>query len=699
MFLKDFLYFLVDGSGNSYRVNNGMVETSSTPTPLPVSPDGWQEKSIKYGRSAKYHGLFRSFTTPMKFVKEGAMILRDRLYKSGTESPLFMIIHRLDKAFSGEWKHNFFYKGELDLSKAEDTETYASCNIMEGDLVKLFKANEGTTYEIPINVPEVRVVKMDGLSLKSKTNYLILRSFAAQSLFRKQIIPFQKTNAEGYFFNLILQDSIGDLIDLAANEITSEDLTVSEKYLFEANAPISVTIQITGEVIANVPSGSGQAGQEWKMETSLGQLISMGTFAIPFTDQPASFSLSGTINLVKGERVFLYRSSTAYNNSGAWSYTDATAFSINTVDKYKGTFIKALPLSYVFQQLLNKITESTTYIFASNYLTAEWDNLLITGMDAVRGIDNPKMKVSFSKLYDSVNVPCNISLSLKDITVKIEEKKKAYGETVVSAIGEVKELVIKTAAEHQFNTLKIGYPNLKTEDVNGRDEFNVTQVYTSPVKKVIKDLNIISEVIASMYEIELTRINLNGKSTTNNDVDNDSCFLHVEKFSTTGLPTEPPIYYKLYRKVYDSITGIIDPATAFNIELSPKRCLLRHGNYLRSVFYWNESGKLKFQTSDRNADLKTVSGTEIIEEKADVNISDLAEPLFIPLTFNFKSPVPKDIIEVMENNPDQSISFVWNDTTWYGHVVDIGIQPADNSEQEVVSLVRPDNDILKLING
>jgi hypothetical protein len=308
-----------------------------------------------------------------------------------------------------------------------------------------------------------------------------------------------------------------------------------------------------------------------------------------------------------------------------------------------------------------------------------------------------KIKISLAKLFDAVNVPCNIEASILGNVFSIEEKAKAYKNDVVAALGDIRDPVIRTAQDHQFNTVRIGYPPIKTEDINLRDEFNCQHTYSSPVKKAIRELPIISEVVAAMYEIEYARINLDGKNTTSSDLDNDTCFLHINTTPTFGTGDQPGTYYTLYRKVYDAISGIINSVTAFNVELSPKRCLLRHGNYLRSIFYWNEAKYLNFTTSDRNAELKTVSGAEVIEEKADVLIGDLADPIFLPLTVSGKGRSPKNLIEAMETTPNGSASFVIDGVTYYGFITDIGIQPANNAEQEFTALLRPDNNLNELL--
>lgn len=698
MILKDFLYFLTDSAGNFYRVRAGVVELTTTPSPLPVTPDGWQEKSIKYGRSARYFGLIRSFSLPLKFIKDGATIVRNILYTQGTEAELFLVIHRIDKSFGGGWKHKFFYRGELDLTKVEDNETFVAVPVLEGDLFKSFKANENTTYELPLNVAAARIVKMDGLALQAKTTFTLTKSLAAQSLGRKQIIPMVFVGSQGNYFNLTFINDYGDLINGANNELTTEDLTTSGRWLFKTNNKgVIANIRVSGEIVGS----GGNAGNNWYAETSLGQLVLLGTIAVsgPLAT-PTPFDFNADITLQPGEAVFVYRSSTPFNTNGFWNYTGETKIEVTTKDKADPTYIKALPLSYVFQQIIKKMTDSELYEFESDLLATQWDGLLVSSIDGVRGIDTASVKVSFSKLYDALNVAANISLTIAGATLSIERKSEAFGPAIVAELGEVTGLIAKPATDHLYNTVKIGWPAPQVEDMTVRDEFNVTQVYTSPVKKSVKELTLVADVIASMYEIELSRVQKKITSTTATNQDNRPCFIHCETTIATPSGDEPTIYnfYRLYRRAYDSITGLFDPASAFNVELSPKRCLIRHGDYLRSVFYWVSAGSLKYQTGERNSELKTVAGSEVIEEKADLTLASLPAPLFIPIQFTGTGRIPENLIDAMEDSPNQSISFEWNGDTWFAFVTDIGIQPADNAAQEFTALARPDNDLTKLID-
>jgi hypothetical protein len=86
--------------------------------------------------------------------------------------------------------------------------------------------------------------------------------------------------------------------------------------------------------------------------------------------------------------------------------------------------------------------------------------------------------------------------------------------------------------------------------------------------------------------------------------------------------------YKLNRPAYDSITGVLDN-TVFNTRLSPKRMLLNHKSLLSSVMNMQRNDAIRFETADKNSNLRTVMGTEVIAERDDVQVSSLGAPMML----------------------------------------------------------------------
>lgn len=708
MILKDFLYFLTDGEGKSYRVNKGIVETTTTPTQLPVTPSGWEEKSIRYGRSAKYFGLFRSFTLPLKFIKEGAVVVLDVLAKIGLEAQLYLLIHKLDKGFSGGWKHRFFYRGLIDLSRVEMDDNSVGVSILEGGLVESLKANENTRYEIPVNVPEAKIIKMDGMSFNFSAKWVMIE---------EEIFTSSMGASESYFSQVTMANVQSENSLLYFNPVSSQPL-IQHKITDFANSDLyfatvlsNLTLRMKGSYTFRITQDNDCRDTYVRLQVrnQTGAVVKeFFAFDPPDGSYDHTFTveIDQTFNVSKDDRLFFgflldcRRQFIGGGEATIKAFLTDADISVTYAAKYEKTFVKALPLAYVGQQLLNKMAGTSEFKFQSQYIESEWPGLLVTGMDAIRGIEDSKMKISFSDFYGSINVALNTCLLIKGDTLSVERKADAFRNEVNLELGEAKETVLKVATDHLYNTIKVGWPDIQAEDVNGRDDFHSSQVRTSPAKKSPKELNLVGAAIASPYEIEIARINLSGKPTTTAQTDNDFCFLHTETTPASPIDEGEPIiftFYKLYRKFYDSITGVNDPAGIFNVELSPVRCLLRHGNYLRSVFYWLGAGSLKFQSSGRNSEFATTLNGVTIAEKADIAISSLGDPLFIPLTATFKCRIPESLMDVMESNPECKVSFEWLGETWKGFIVDIGIQPASNDEQEVTVLLSPDNDLGRLV--
>lgn len=672
---KPFLYFLTDKDGNSYRVNNGVVGKTATPTPLTNTPDGWQEKSIKYGRSNKYFALFRTFTTPLKFVADSAKILRDQFYKLGSEAEMFLIITRLNN----EWIHKQFYKGELDFTQCEDSEFQVTANVMEGELSKLFKAGEDTVYELPLDGG--RQIKMDGLVLKQQLAFLV---------YTGPIVRGTGTGTHYLPMIKIERDQYSNVALYAPGQTVS-DLDQSQQAFIENQAISPITINITGSVsFSHNNFALGGILGYWIFDSNHNQVAQQTIYSslnIPGPNYTAPIALN--ITLQPGQKIAFTMTVAAVGPGASQAAVNLIESEIGVKFDYRAaaTTIKALDPITVGQMLVDKMTGGG-YEFRSNYLASEWGSLLITSGDGVRGLEGAVVKTSFASFFNSYNVVSPLAMGIEGKTIWIEERAKAWPSTAQPLdLGAVSDLKVKPASDHLFNTIKIGYPDNKLDDVNGRNEFNTTHVYSAPVSRSVRELNLVSTYKAGMYDIEFTRVNLEGKKTTNSSTDNDVFFLHTEKYpQADGV-------YKLLRLNYSPVSGLLDKDSAFNIELSPKRCLKRHGAYLRGSFYYQPMGVLKFESGDRNVDM--VTGT--VSERADFPINAMGDPLFVPLEFTFECPVPEDMIEQIEAMPQRPVLFTWNGTVFVAYPTDISIQPASNATQSVSALCAVGNDLTKLI--
>jgi len=110
------------------------------------APDGWDEQMINWERNKKYYGMFREFTIPLKFVKDGAEALRRTFYQDGFSSTAQLTVQALDHT-SLTYYNAYF--GVFDFSTFKDTDTFVEINLIDTGLVKLIKDKESVEYLFP----------------------------------------------------------------------------------------------------------------------------------------------------------------------------------------------------------------------------------------------------------------------------------------------------------------------------------------------------------------------------------------------------------------------------------------------------------------------------------------------------------------------------------------------------------------------
>lgn len=250
-----FQYYLCDypNSTNFYVDINGKVQTTNQPTPLKFAPGGWMDTELKFSRNEHYYGINRTYSIPLKFVNDGAAIIRHVFYKGrGIEQLLQLVVLRWNPteftAPDGTLREAdtwyLYYKGVLDLPKMKDkVQEGVEVNIMEGGVVQLLKAYENTVFEIPCDgsIPENIKVNVDGILLNDVFHYSFLSCRPTQS--GVLVIP------------AVFQGNDGDNIGIIHNDPVLEQPTglgmtyfqSSQNFLF--SSVFGTTVRLTGSII------------------------------------------------------------------------------------------------------------------------------------------------------------------------------------------------------------------------------------------------------------------------------------------------------------------------------------------------------------------------------------------------------------------------------------------------------------------
>jgi hypothetical protein len=709
---KDFLYFLKDGDVFKYVDAYGNVRDTTTPKPLQFSPDGWNEISIHEGVNAKYgFGLDRSFTIPLNYVEDAATILRYCYYTYGASAKLELLILEqklevtnasgslpytipfdLGGIGSYGYYYDFLYLGDIDFTTYDQEGAKVTANAIEGGPVKLLKANENTTYEIPMDVAESQWVKFDGINFQSASNYVTVDEtigtfLTSSGIYCVDWLQVQHVNNDGTIFDTEQQSTTP--LTFVRSNTNLNDSGHADNYFFAANANVTVRIRFTvritmadgSVVILYIKNSNGT-------RTTLATLIGSDLHS---SNVEGTYTIDRSFTLAAGEKLYLLAQltntlATGITSSQATFYS--TEISVTYVSRYKITYVKCLPLAYVYKKLCEKLGIIPS-LALSNYLTTN-ANLVLTCGDALRGLTGSKIKTSLSQFYNSVNVPLNIGLGVINGVLRLEEKEYWLNGDIIE-LGEVASLKIYPDIDKLFNTLRIGFPDQTYDSVNGKDEFNNTLLFTVNAAGN-KELTLVSDYRADCFGAEITRINLDGKKTTDANSDNDIWFIAKTTNPSAYMTLDSSPIYDLDRSLNATATGLIDPESVFNIPLSPKRCLLKHGWYIHSCLD-KVGGYLVFQTTTKNAEL--VAGG--IAEKGDVLIGSLDPIKFHPVLFDIETIVPDNYADLLFANPIRRYRFTYNGVTLSGIAIKSGIEPSTNKSQIFTLLADADCDLSQLI--
>lgn len=684
-----YLFFFKDNdAGTFYRVENGIVQLGA-PRPLEYSPVGWKDTSIVNQRNSTYFALDRSTGAKFEFVEDGATILKYLYYNFGRKKKVSLIIAKQELYFDNTeygFYYRPFYNGDVDFTTFSHDGPKVSANILEGGIVKLIKAFQNQKYEFDVDVPEMKKIKWDGIKLFDKANYGFFE-FPITQVFGdlEHSLPVFFVNNEGAssglaFGNSPLQNLVG--FDLATN---------NDRWIFNSLLQ-TTTVRFKGQISLQLTNPAKNYHAYFKKQNGTSYDI------VPTVSLGAgvhTFDFDITIPISAGDRIFALAFRQGPNVAIIYKNT---TFSASYSSRLATTFVKAVTPEYLLKQLINKISKGA-YTVQTDLLAANF-NFMLTCGDAIRGLPGSKLKTSLADFFKSIGVQFDIGLGMVAGMLRLEEKVFFVDYTNPIHLGAGSNLKVKHAIDYTFNSIKVGYPEQNYDAAlgaaNGKLEFNNTYSYTTDIDEITKELNLVSVYRGDCFGAEFTRINFSGKTTTDNDSDNDIWIIH-----TTKIPIDDPIegpVYELNRDLNPYVTGVPDPASVFNVYLSPGRCLQRLGRFIHSCFYKMEDSKLVFQTTEKNADLvTTLPASAPVHDNQDLEVSTLLPALFSPVACDVDLPINFDSFDILDQNAVKTFTFDYNGVTYKVIPVKVSVEPYTEDKQVYSLLFAPDNDLTQLI--
>lgn len=704
-----FQFYLVNAAGESYYIDgNGSLRKSGIPRAVEYSPDGWEDMRIGWERNLPKFGMIRNFSMSMGFVGDGGLILEKLYNRHNPDEKVWLLVQRLELEYTDDdfaLTHRFFYKGQIALATYRRQDYKVLVNIMEGGRHEDIRANEGSTYNVPLETDPQRIrVMMDGLELQQNAKYAVAGPASNRFITNLQPMPLGFINSEGTSFGVSFfsqqVENIGPINDYLAN---------SNNYGLFNDSGQAITFRLHGQVKYTCTRNDIGAAVRWDMRqpsdpgnpinfynsSTAGHVLAPGnTFTI---------NVDQLITVPAGDKVFWLSTFFGLFSPGsievAIDYDNSSRLNLSFNSRKPATFCWALRAKDACKRFTGKITPSEEF-FVSRLLDED-NELCYTSGDAVRLIPGAFIKSTFKTVTDDIIVRKCAAIGVEGKNIVIERRDHWMATDVVVDLGTVKDLEISPATEVMFNALKVGYNDPKIEDVNGRLAFNNLHSYTvTGLKSVAKVLELICPCPADPFLIEIIRINFDGKATTDANTDNDTIALIVDL--DTPFVDADGTYYKLKRDVYATIEGLPNPDSAFNIRSStPRRIFNEWESYLHACLTGYEAQTIQHDSASKNELLYTVGPDGSFRENESRNIGLLADPMFARDKATFTATYPRSLFKVLNDTP--RALFAWTDARtgvrMKGWPLKAAQQCKTNQEQQFVMILHKDNDLKLLENG
>lgn len=632
------------------------------------APSGWDTDTIvSYARDQAYFGVFRSLGLPIQFVLDGAGIVRTAFYKYGLEAG---VIFHVDELNPATWQYENAFLGNLDFSKFKDTGDFVEVTLMESGVTALVKAYKDVTYEYPLTGDDIVNMILPGIGFTE--------TYTGDFLATLDI----GDNDDDYIPGTTLTNdplNTSGYVEVLSNDKSDNfpDFTTSGNWFLLVNR--AVTMTISGVLKGFHNSGSNA---EFRIMNSLNATIYNLPLPSDFPNQPFSVTFTGQ----PGVKYFFFLTTDERSNIDLFDGGNYTLTFTSASDPSNCTGITAFNL---FKRIMKRITPGSPV--DSFMLKNTYKNLIYTSGDGIRQIPTAAIKISFSDFFSDFIGLDDSAFGVENGIVRLENSPYFARDTESVNIGDVTDFDLELADQYVFNSVTIGYDDGNTDDTNGKEEYNSGQEWEMPITRVQKQMEWTCKSRADQYGIEQLRIDYIQNPTEDTSSDNDTFMIDC------AIDVDMVTYRPILGSTYTLVTGLTSPNTSYNLRLTPKKNLLRHAGYLRSMLDKLDGYYINFGSGTKNTTLVTLKDGVRVAESENIQISTLPGKYFLPYTATVTAKLPINTMQLIDNNPFGYITFSWNGVSLQGYILQVDVDIAKNTERQYKLLLTNNNDLLKLV--
>ena len=681
---------------------------------LKYAPNGWRDENIKVVRNEK-KGIYREVTQELTFVKDGAEKLRRAFYLFGVNAVVTFHVNRFDKQTMTD---RTIFNGVFDFSTFQDTDSGVKCTAIDGTISGILKSKENQKYNIALE----KVIYFDGCKTWN-SNVVMSKAHSGNAKNPTWVALYSRGFAT-------LDLDVVSSLDKSTGKFLVENRALSNTL---TNFWDTLTDNVTKSVKIIVPEHTVRAGINADYNPANNNTITYGLY-YGLVSAPTSayelFTGSGTMADAGGGTAYYEFTVPAINEDIYIADTDSGdeyAYFIATYPAFAGyqsrlqCFVEDMvstikidiatelinwaafcePANLLYDKILTAIDPSlvgkTTYFDALCANTSKSIPVFTSGM-ALTQKTSPTISISlndFFKALDSVYM-CGMGVeTVANVEVaSIENADYFYDITKIYYVGKAKALTVEP---YQVQTKIIAGYNANEYNVpQGRTEFNSEQEWILPIDNIQESnldlrcnvradhvgiLQTILQRMEALIYVSGDQSQVPSASETDDSADNQTFLLECEYDAINER-------YEVNRDKFSDVSNVEFSDYVFNVNLSPRRNLIRHGAHLRSLLFGTLAGAIKLTAWDKNVILSSELTTETSPKVENVNLtiqnSGWTYARFIPMYFTLTIAQPIDLhLALLQAKENGIFSFDWRGDLYYGFLEDMTVKSFDRGEIEL----------------
>lgn len=682
------------------------ILTYSGSTTLTINPAGWNETGKAYIRNDFYNSVLRSYSVKLRFARKsggGGEIIKTAYDTDGLSADVTCQIKKLNPQTGA---YDNFFTGVIDFNPDSLTieRDFVETRIIDGSKEMKFITRD----EINYNLDET--TSSDGTSITAFTSSPLSVNLPPIDIYLEAKSTGDLDGTDGptgslsgsFLYNGVESiNNVGARVKLDDGTLRIYENTSSSSILVNVDYIADWDIDLLFKYTAGPPNkGTFTVDVVLIAKNSGGTPISTKNIlniSAKRTDISSDVTLNYTGNDTDGisptvpaggyiELSMAYTFTAEPLGMQGQITSDFNFTKLDIIEQYNSTEPESPAKCYfpheIFTRLIQLMTSETTTskLFYSPELgrtdsefttygsDGDYSLFALTNGRAIRQFPSEPINISMRDAFGMMAAiaPLGLGYDRTNDRFYIDTIDQFYKNSSMFTLSDVKEMTIKPYSEGYHSAILGGYKNkVQYEEAQGAYEFNVPTEFANLIP--VKDkLDIQNPVNGDSVGIELARrqpyIDTGSEDTRYDD----------NNYIVSSQRDTPSGFIAIQGSDYTSVSGFTGIDDYYNIDISPKRNLLRWGSVLTAALWKKLTSTIQFVKSQKGVNITTQLAAETpVEETADVAVSGLDNPLFYPEIYEFLAPINSTIIAALDSDPHRYITFVFDGVTYYGYLLSV----------------------------